>query len=257
MTSTHSQEILSAAGKFSNDLISTARSDVAAKLKAVDEACCAILKGGGTVSIGSVRGWLITNRGLSIAPSTLMNLRTDPRTGEKKHSPARRIIKKYIEVQELPSKRTIKPAEHHLASFAFDESEMREIKDHQVRYKVQLLVGRVRNLETQLNHVRTISNLPELAAENVPQNHSLLNEDPSVPIGDGDAIRLDEAEREALHDFLNDNSMHRRKIGFDENGALKATHPANPSTSTTAISKPFLKGALHKILRAHRRDILS
>ena len=206
------------------------------------------------MSIGSVRGWLITNRGISIASSTLMNLRTDPRTGEKKVSPARSVINKYADFQKFTSKRTKKRPEPNLASLVFNDSEMREIADHQVRYKVQLLVGRVRNLEAQLNHVRTISNLPQLTTANAPHNPSTTQEDRVAPNGNGVYLSLDDAEREALHDFLNERSMHRRKLRFDENGVLKATHPANSKTLITPISKPFLEGALRKVLHTYQKD---
>jgi len=253
MTSTQSQEMLAEATKFADDLISCARSDIAAKLQAVDEACRSIIDGGGTVSITSVRGWLVTNRGINIAPSTLMNRRTDPQTGDKTHSPSRLIINKYIEIQKVATKRVSKKIKQSFGSIALSESEMKEIEDHQVRYKVQLLAGRVRNLETQLNHVRTINSLPVLTTAGLSQSFLRGAEDQTSVIENSQNLRLDEEELDALNDFLKKSSMRRRKVEFDNNGTLKITHPASSTTSTAAISKPFLEGALHKILRSYGR----
>ena len=250
MTSTQTQEMLAEAGKFSTELISNARSDVAVKLQAVDDSCRSLIESGGTVSIASVRGWLATNRGITIAPSTLMNLRTNTQTGEKSYSPLRLIINKYVGVQKMSAKRATKIVPS-FGSFVLSEAEMREIEDHQVRYKVQLLIGRVRNLETQLNHVRAIGNLPMLPTAGEMKSSSLEGSELiTLPKGDRDS-KLDEEEQKSLEDFLSERSMLRRKIAFDENGALTATHLASPKRSTTFISKPFLKSALSKVLRSH------
>lgn len=254
MTSTHSQTVMNAAKKFASDLVGNARSDVAAKLQAVDEACRSIIESGGTVSVSSVRGWVSTNRGISIAASTLMNLRVHPQTGEKEHSPARQIINRYVEVQKVSTKRMTSRAEPGLSSIVLSEREMKEIEDHQVRYKVQLMAGRLRNLETQLSQLRTINRLPTLPPTALSENYLLASEG-QLPGADSDQdLSLDEEDLNALTDFLNESKLHRRKLEFDDNGALKVTHPARSDTATVSISKPFLADALRKILRSYARE---
>lgn len=253
MASTHTQTMISAAKEFADSLIQNARSDVATKLQAVDDACRSIIESGGTVSIQSVRGWVSTNRGISIASSTLMNLRMNPQTGEKDYSPARLIINKYIEAQRASSKRPTKASAMSYGSFALSESEMKEIEDHSVRYKVQLMAGRVRNLETQLNQLRTINKLPTLPPAALSQSYLLSSEGlTSIEEHDQD-LSLEEEELKAISDFLDQKAMQRRKVAFDENGSLKVTHPASPKTTTLAISKPFLENALQKILKSYAK----
>lgn len=251
MTSTHSQTMLSGANQFAGDLVRNARSDVAVKLQAVDEACRSIIESGGTVSVASVRGWLSTNRGMYIAASTLMNLRNNPQTGEKNYAPARLIINSYIDAQKGLRKRGDKISEHNFGSLFLNDSEIKEINDHQVRYKVQLMVGRVRNLETQLNQLRTINNLPVLPPATLSQNYLPGIGGQSSVVERNQSLILDEEELRALNDFLDEKSMKRRRIAFGDNGTLKATYSASSQTSTCAISKPFLEDALRKILRSY------
>jgi hypothetical protein len=239
------------AESFAHDLIQSARSDVAVKLQAVDEACRSIIESGGTVSVSSVRGWVSTNRGLSIASSTLMNLRRNSHNGEKDYSPARRIINKYTNVQKFATKRPASKIEPSYGSFALSDSEMREIQDHSVRYKVQLMAGRLRNLENQLNQLRTINKLPALPPAALSQSRLLGSGRQFSTEENAYDANLDEEEINALNDFLDDRSMRIRKLEFSEVGALKATYPASSQTSSSAISKPFLKDALQKILRPY------
>ncbi len=251
MTSTHTQSMISAAREFSDSLFQSARSDVAVKLQAVDEACRSIIESGGTVSIKSVRGWVSTNRGISIAASTLMNRRLDPQTGENNYSPARLIINKYIECQRHSGGLKTKKEEQKFGSFALSEAEMKEIEDHTVRYKVQLIVGRMRNLETQLNQLRTINKLPSLPPAALSESYLISSEGLDTIEEPDRNLSLSEDELEALSDFLELKSMRRRKAEFDENGTLRITHPASPKTTVKAISKPFLETSLRKILKSY------
>lgn len=256
MTSETLKGLLDDAEVRSDELILNSRSDVAKRLQAVLDACRAIVKAGGTVSVSSVRGWLVTNRGISIAPSTLMNLRTDPKSGEKVHAPARRIIDMYVSAQRRLSTSAGQKGSPPYSSVFVTEAEISEIADHQTRYKVQLLTARVRNLETQLNHVRAIGRLPELSAGCVPQDDQgdpRSDEPKAIKGGSDNPNRPEEFELDALLDFLNASAMRRRKIGFNENGALIVTHPPGPATRTSNISKPFFETALQKIIQ-HLRE---
>lgn len=166
MASTQRQQLINNAQTLSEKLAAEARSDVSAKTLKVDEACRNILLNGGLFSMKSVRAWLSTNVGLTIAPQTLMNKRLDKLTGEKVHSPFRLIIDKYSEIQSISSFSLPKEERvMNLGSVVMSEAELASFSDHQVRYKAQLLAGRVRNLETQLNQLRTITNLPTLVTK--------------------------------------------------------------------------------------------
>jgi hypothetical protein len=235
--------------------ISDARSDVAVKLQAVNDACKSIYDNGGTINIPSVRGWLVTNRGITIGASTLMNRRKNPRTGETARAPARLIIDEYIKAQKLSPRRVAKHQSMNsfLGSDLFSESEMKEIHDHQIRYKIQLLVGRARNLETQLTHARIIHSLPILSVSEVSQRSIQRKSGVSLFTENNHDLTLDEEELEALRDFLDESAKIRRKVQFDVNGSLRVTRSPSPKTSTIAISKPFLESALQKIIQLYRR----
>ena len=173
-----------------------------------------------------------------------MNKRVDKLTGKKVHSPLRQIIDKYGEVQcsTLASAPKV-PEGSSFGSIVLGDSELASISDHQVRYKVQLIAGRVRNLETQLNQLRTIRDLPALPAS------ILSNETGSVEPQGRASSDLHEEEIEALADFLKPSSLKRRGLTFDDLGRLKVTHPASRERKTVSISTPDLQGALEKTLK--------
>ncbi|UWP88443.1 hypothetical protein [Aliiroseovarius crassostreae] len=252
MTSTQHQQLINNARKFSEKLAAEARSDVSTKILKVDEACRNIMSNGGLVSMKSVRAWLSTNVGLTIAPQTLMNKRQDKLTGEKVHSPFRVIIDKYCEIQSISSSSPFKEKRaQNLGSVVMSEAELASIPDHQVRYKVQLLAGRVRNLETQLNQLRTISKLPTLPRNTLCDEAQRGHEEGVDAVSNSTNQALHEAEIAALAEFLKPNALKRRGLGFDDLGRLNVTHPANRKRKTVPISSPELRTALEKILRFH------
>ena len=253
MTSTQHQQMINKARTFSEELAAGARSDVSAKILKVDEACRSILTSGGLVSMRSVRAWLSTNAGLTIAPQTLMNKRPDKKTGEKVHSPLRQVIDKYSEIRNLSVVSRTKAAKaSYLETVAMSEAELASIPDHQVRYKAQLLAGRVRNLETQLNQLRAISNLPTLPASPLPQESFLDEAAESDAVSTSSDQFLDEAEIEALADFMKPSALKRRGLVFDDLGRLSVMHPASRERKSVSVSAPELQSALTKALKAHR-----
>lgn len=252
MTSDQNKQLMDNARLFTEQLISTVRSDVATKLSKVDEACRAIIKTGGLVSMSSVRAHLSTNYGITIAPQTLSNKTLDKRTGQKTHSAHRQVIEKYAEVQRLSERRPGRVDAQKGTSFALlSEAELASIEDHQVRYKAQLLVGRVRNLNNQLNQVRAIQNLPSISAAAYPERLRTESPDATALLGTGDEFTLDEDELEAIRDFFKNLSMHRRGLDFDKVGRLRVNLRPTKEAKTVALSKPELQRALEKVLRSY------
>lgn len=250
MSSLQNRQFLDDARRFAENLAAEARSDVSAKIFKVDEACRAILESGGTVSMRSVRAWLSTNMGLTIASQTLMNRRLDRRTGSKVHSPLRQVIEKYAKIQNLAfssPKMDIKVASS--GAVAISEAELALIPDHLVRYKAQLLVGRVRNLENQLNQLRTIANLPSLSEAILSEGTLASGTARPNAISEGTGQILNEGEIDALADFLKPSSCRRRGLSFDNLGGLKVTHPASRERKVASLSTPDLQSALEKILK--------
>lgn len=255
MSSTQNQQLMENARLFTDQLIKTVRSDVATKLSKVDEACRVIIKNGGLVSMPSVRAHLSTNYGITIAAQTLSNKTLDKRTGQKTHSPLRQVIDKYSEVQRLLEKKPGRTeAKRSMGSALLSDAELASIEDHQVRYKVQLLVGRVRNLSAQLNEARAIQNLPTIPAAAFPEGFLAGNQDAPPLLGSGANLALDEDELEALEDFVKQTSMRRRALDFDELGTLRVTLRPTKEGKTVALSKPELQSALEKILRSYARN---
>jgi len=255
MSSTQNQQLMENARLFTDQLTTTVRSDVATKLSKIDEACRSIIKTGGLVSMPSVRAYLSTNYGITIAPQTLSNKTLDKRTGQKTHSPLRQVIDKYAEVQRLSEKRPgrVEPRVS-MGNALLSEADLASINDHQVRYKTQLLVGRVRNLSNQLNEVRAIQNLPSISAAAFPQSFLSegLNASPSIA-SEGN-VALDEEEMEAIKDFVKKTSMRRRNLDFDEMGTLSVNLRPTQESKTVALSKPELRSALEKIIQLYGRN---
>ena len=254
MTSTQASNMLTNAEDFARRLVLDARSDVKVKLKAVDAACQSILESGGTVTINSVRSWLATNTGIQVAYSTLVNSRTDNNTGEKIKYPARQIIDKYKEVQEFKISGVRKKQAHrNFSTPDFSEAELLSIEDHQVRYKVQLLSARVRNLNKQLNAVREIRNLPLVSTSMLSQNLLKKDADGSALAVEGTDLTIDEQELDALADFLKPGALKRRQMKFDDDGILQIESPPSRKRTTIQGSRGFFEQALRKILISYGR----
>lgn len=245
---------LNQAQAFAEDIIEGSRSDVSTRLRAVDSACRSILDSGGQVTISSVRAWLATNRGISIASSSLMNKTLNSKTGLKSHSAARRIIDQYARIHNHNSRAGQNSEISIGANPLISDAELAGIPDHQLRYKIQLLAARARNLQNQLNQVRSIGNLPIISEPYLRQlQHQEFPASDSVD-GSHDAT-LDQAEIDSVMDLVEVRSMLRRGLTFDQNGALKIEVPASQRTRTISISKPFFESAVRKILQLYRANV--
>lgn len=255
MSSSQNHEHMENARFFTEQMIKTARSDVAAKLSKVDEACREIIKSGGLVSMPSVRSYLSTTYGITIAAQTLCNKTLDRRTGKKVHSPLRQVIDKYVEIQRLLQRKPGRPdVAKSLGSAFLSDCELTAIEDHQVRHKVQLLLGRVRNLNTQLNEARAVQNLPSLPASAFSAGEHPNNQGSQFTNEREAYLGLDEEELEAIEDFLKETSMRRRALDFDEIGTLRVKIRPTIEAKTVVLSKPEFQRALRKILHVYSRS---
>ena len=162
----------------------------------------------------------------------------------------RQVIDKYAEVQsQLVVGTSRKSPPPDISSVFLNEKELMSIDDHQVRYKVQLLAGRVRNLETQLNQARVIGKLPAVQTSSSGGEMLTYEMIGASGIASDGGEPLDDAELRAVEDFLKVTALRRRGLSFDESGRLNVVHPASHQRSTALLSIPDFKSALQKVLR--------
>ncbi|WP_425080036.1 hypothetical protein [Ruegeria denitrificans] len=250
-------QMLMQAQKFTEALAKDARADLADRLYLIDKACNSLLEVGGVVTVKSVRSWLATNSGLAISAASFSNSNIDATTGERTYRPQRRIVEKYAEIQRIiedsSGRNSGQPNVSHppSTSVAFlSDDELGAINDNQVRYKVQLLQGRVKNLLIQNNNFRKISNLPLLSASMFGEQFKPAESQCTAnPIGKLSGI-LVENELSVLIDFLENGSLKSRQLHFDDVGTLRVTLPAISRRKEVRISKPGLEEVLKKLIRA-------
>lgn len=253
MVSTHTQSMIKDANEFAERLILEARIDVKQKLTAVNKACQSLLESGGELEMPIMLSWIATNYpGMRIASQSLMNTYTNPKTGEKEPVKARQIFNKYKEVQEAKlSNVRVKRSQARLATPDLSEREMLAIEDHQVRYKVQLLSTKVRNLNKQLDAARKIQNLPMVPMSMLSAKLLSKDLDGNALVNDKASLLLSEEELDALEDFMKPTSLKRRKMDFDSEGILNIEKLPSQKRETVQISRGFLEQALRKVLASY------
>lgn len=256
MASTQVKSMLNDANEFAQEIIRKSRSDVQPKLTAVNAACQSILENGGRISLNGICGWIASNSsGIKVGYKSLVNKYPDQKTGQNEFSSARKIFDKYDAVQKVKLaslKREVR--QESFATPDLDEEEIRQIKDHQVRYKVQLLSARVRNLNNQLNAAREIGKLPmvplSMLSANLPFSES---NETLIAASYNSNLTLSEPEVDALADFMNPKSLRRRNLDFDAQGILNIETPPNRNREISQISRGFFDQALQKILKSYNR----
>jgi len=214
------------------------------KLRCVNDACMDIIKQGGAVRVNSVRTWLAENGGIKIALSTLMNKNIDRRTGEKTFSLMRQIINIYIGMSISNSRSpdtSIGLERNHDKAVHLSSDELKQIHDHQLRYKISLMNREMRNLEAQVRILLSTS-LPSL-------DHPQSSESKvSNVLVDGNEQVLAEEERDALQDLLDETSLRRRGIVYGDHGQLRVTLPPSARSRDLTLSLPYLRNAIAKVL---------
>ncbi|MBE1291018.1 MAG: hypothetical protein GJ677_00865 [Rhodobacteraceae bacterium] len=252
MSNNQNAQIIASARDFSRSRISAARSDQAQRLEMVDEACQSIINEGVKISVTTVRRWIITHYGLAISGQNFSNSTLDQDTGSRRYRPYRQIVDKYREAQNAMTKRKRINNEAPILNLpSLSRAELSAISDDQVRYKVQLILGRIRSLHQQCNSLREISKLPVLSVSQMgDQNVSIGGHSGEKP--EPNRVNwLNEEELRALSDFVDARALKTRRLEFDEFGALIVFHPASNRRHAASVSKPNLESALHRLLKLH------
>lgn len=205
------------------------------------------------MDIKSVRGWLATHEpGSIVEKQTFYNKRFNPKTGRNEHAAYRLLVEKYAEVHEVKFNAMRQTQKDRIASTSvlFTDEEILSVEDFQVRYKIQLMQGKLRSLMNQLNSIRRIENMPLISSQ-VTKRNTLGNETDSPISPENLSVALEEFEVDAVVDFLSADSLRNRRLSFDEVGALSIQH--SPRKISSSASKPFLRDALEKIAKSHGR----